>query len=83
MISTKSIYDDKEKIWRGLHAPLLYDLNTSLGSAILEALMKDPNHITQVNHMDGRDICIMNVFSYSHRFVIRAEKRIRMGKSLV
>uniref|UniRef100_A0A1A9VRF4 AMP-dependent synthetase/ligase domain-containing protein n=1 Tax=Glossina austeni TaxID=7395 RepID=A0A1A9VRF4_GLOAU len=54
MISTKSIYDDKEKIWRGIDAPLLYGPNISLGSAILEALMKDPNHITQICHPSGK-----------------------------
>uniref|UniRef100_A0A1A9WFD4 AMP-dependent synthetase/ligase domain-containing protein n=1 Tax=Glossina brevipalpis TaxID=37001 RepID=A0A1A9WFD4_9MUSC len=54
MISTQTTYNSEKKIWHGLQKPLDYGPNSSLGSAILESLMKDPNHITQICHPSGK-----------------------------
>lgn len=46
---SKTFYNDIGQIWHGEKRKPIYGSQDSIGAVILSALLKDPNHIAQVN----------------------------------
>lgn len=44
-----TIFNEKEKLWTGLHTVPFYNENLSVGQAILHSLTSNPNKIGQVS----------------------------------
>lgn len=49
VVKAKTEYDPAAKIWRGPRQPDRYPPDTSLGSVLIENLLKDPEHVGQVS----------------------------------
>lgn len=48
VIAAKTIYDAGAKIWRGPQQPDRHAPDTTLGSVLIDTLLKDPEQVAQV-----------------------------------
>ncbi|XP_011295722.2 probable 4-coumarate--CoA ligase 1 [Musca domestica] len=55
MIESQSYYNEDTKIWHGPIIEPSYGLNDSIGSVILEAMRKDPDHVIQISYPSGKE----------------------------
>ncbi|XP_059617917.1 luciferin 4-monooxygenase-like [Phlebotomus argentipes] len=52
-IFKSTIFDEKTKIWRGSHRPIIFDPSISLGRAILFVLNRNPDFVAQISDNSG------------------------------
>lgn len=70
IMSTKSGFNEEEKIWSAKHTPTIFNPHNSLGHAILWSLEKSPNKIIQVKFAVNW-ISIVYWISYFDKFLMQ------------
>ncbi|XP_061389631.1 luciferin 4-monooxygenase-like [Musca vetustissima] len=55
-VLVETIYDPEKKVWHGPVDELRYGPQYSIGSAVLEAMKKYPDHVIQICHQSGKEI---------------------------
>jgi len=67
IFDTETTFDASAKIWRGRKQPITYDEKQTLGKVVLASLKKQPNHIAQICHHNGKQYTNQDIITYSIR----------------